>query len=562
VSTLTDEPRLSVPAARQSKSRRFDRRLVAILTVAIAGLAALGIAIGMSFTSGEPPPATGAAALVPADALAYIHLSTDPSRPAVNRAIRLAGRFPDAPLLMAALNNRLGAIFSRPGAPVGAFDLAGDVRPWLGKEAAFALLNTASTTAGSLILLDVRNRRRAQAFLDRTGATVVRVYRGVPELRYRRGTVLAFVRHYLAIGQRTSVQSSIDVADGASASLRANPAYGSAASSEPAGRVLDAYVSESGVRRVLAPRGGLLGALGELLLQPALSGTAISLSAVHGGARLTAHSALDPTLARLSGSQSARFTPTLTGLLPAGSPLVLDVNGLARAAPAVLSGAAAAGIGGRVGPLLHRLGTALSSEGVDVGQAVSLFSGETAVAMSPPTANGAGAAHGSALVIVTRTSHQEATRELLANLEAPLARLFPPPSTGPGQAAEWSDVPIAGVTVHQLSIAPGLQLDYAVFRGLVVVSTSLRAIGGVARHARSVADQPSYRAVLGAAPDQVTSLLFLDFSQLLSLGEQMGLTRSARISALRPDLEQIRATGVASTRGEADTTAELFLQIP
>ncbi len=59
----------------------------------------------------------------------------------------------------------------------------------------------------------------------------------------------------------------------------------------------------------------------------------------------------------------------------------------------------------------------------------------------------------------------------------------------------------------------------------------------------------------------MTSLLFLDFSQLLSLGEQTGLTRSVRLTAVRPDLEKVRAVGLDSTSGEADTTAELFLQI-
>ena len=561
MSTLTDQQGLSIPAETESPSKRFDSRLVAILTVAVAGLAALALGITMSRRAPEAPPATGAAALVPSDALAYIHLSTDPTRPAVKQAIRLAGRFPDAPTLIAALNNRLGAILSRPGAPAGAFDFAGDVRPWLGREAAFALLNTTSTTAGSLIVLDVANRPRAQAFLDRSGATPVRVYRGVTELRYRRGTVLAFVRHYLAIGQRSSVQRAIAAADGSASSLQGNPSYRSAASAEPADRVLDAYISPSGLRRVLAPRGGALRALATLLFQPAVAGTTISLSALPGGARVTVHNALDPALARLSGAPPAPFTPTLTPLLPAGSPLVLDVKGLGHAAPTVLSATAAAGIAGRIGPLLHRLGTALASEGVDVRQAVSLFSGETAVGLSPAASSGAGAPHGSALVIVTRTSHQEATRELLASLQGPLAQLFPPPSTGPGQAAEWSDVQVAGVSAHQLAIAPGLQLDYAVFRGLVVVSTSLRAIGGVVKHARSLADEPAYHAALGAAPNRVTSLLFLDFSQLLSLGERMGLTRSARLTALRSDLEKIRATGLASTRGEADTTAELFLQI-
>jgi hypothetical protein len=71
-----------------------------------------------------------------------------------------------------------------------------------------------------------------------------------------------------------------------------------------------------------------------------------------------------------------------------------------------------------------------------------------------------------------------------------------------------------------------------------------------------------YGTVLGERPDQVTSLLFLDFSQLLRLGEQTGLVHGQRANALLPDLERIRSIGLASTRGEADTNAELFLQIP
>jgi hypothetical protein len=243
--------------------------------------------------------------------------------------------------------------------------------------------------------------------------------------------------------------------------------------------------------------------------------------------------------------------------------MLLDVEGLDRVAPTVLNASAEGGFVGRVGPLLRRLGAALASEGVQVGQVISIFSGETAVAVSPPgPALKHAAAHGPALLIVTRTRHQQRTRRLLAQLEAPLAQLFPPPSSGPGAVTEFNAVPVAGVTVHQLLLAPGLQLDYAVFRGLVAVSTSLQAIGALARHTQALTDDPAYRATLGTRPSQVTSLVFLDFSQLLSLAEQTGLTRSARVKALTPDLDKIRAIGLASTRGEADTTAELSLQIP
>ena len=127
---------------------------------------------------------------------------------------------------------------------------------------------------------------------------------------------------------------------------------------------------------------------------------------------------------------------------------------------------------------------------------------------------------------------------------------------------EFGDVDVAGITAHQLMLAPGLELVYAVTHGLVVVSTSVRALGNVIKHARSMADDPRYRAATASGPAQVTALLFFDFSQLLGLGEQTGLIHGAQLTALLPDLQKIRAIGLDSTGGESDTTAELFIDIP
>jgi hypothetical protein len=38
--------------------------------------------------------------------------------------------------------------------------------------------------------------------------------------------------------------------------------------------------------------------------------------------------------------------------------------------------------------------------------------------------------------------------------------------------------------------------------------------------------------------------------------------RGAQREALRPGLQRIRGVGLTATRGESDTTAELFLKIP
>lgn len=516
----------------------------------LIALAAVAVLLGRST---ESPPATGAAKLVPADALVYLNLSTNPARPAVRRALALDRRLPGRPLT-AGLSTRLETVLT--GSSSGT-DFATQIRPWLGNEAAFAVLGTPSSTAGSLLVLDVRSRPRAGAFVDRF-AMPAGAYSGVALLRERSGTTLAFVRHYLLVGQRASVQSGIDAALGRTPSLAGSAAYQRAAAPEPPDRVIDVYASADGVQRVLASRSGLLGALGTLLEQPALTGTTLSASPQAGGVRLLVHSALDRALVRIYGSAPAQFTPTLDGVMPAGSTMLLDVKGLAGAAPRVLAAAAGMGIGARIAPLLSRLGAALASEGVDVPKVLSIFSGETAVGLTAPARGGSGPA----LVIVTRTRHPAATRQLLTQVESALAQLFPPPSNGPGQAAELSDVTVDGVSVHQLSLGPGVALDYAVFRGLVVLSTSLRGVAGVVAHARALPESPGYQAALRDRPDPVTSLLFVNFSQLLSLGEPAGLTQGALPAALRPDLQKIRAVGLASTGGESDTTAELFLQIP
>jgi hypothetical protein len=542
------EPPVQSPASPRTYRRR--RRVATGLALAIVALAIALPAILLG-SGGSSAPATGAAALVPADALAYAHLSTDSGRPPVSQATALEHRLPELTALANSLSGRLTAILGG-GSQL---DYARDIKPWLGTEAALALLDTTSSTAGSLIVLDVRDASKARALLARAGATVTGRYRGIALESYPTGTELAFVKHYLVLGQDASVRAAIDVASGAATSLASISAYRVAATGEPSDRVLDVYASAAGVRRLLGGSSGALGALGTLLAQPAATGTSITLSPASDGMRVRIHSALDPSLLRLNGRQP-QFTATLPRLLPSGSTLLLDTARLDRAAPHLLGALGPLGIGGGVQPLLDRLGKALVAQGVNVQKALSLLDGEAAVGLVPST-TGAGPAP----VIVARTSQPALARQTLAELEVPLQQLFPTPASGPGLQSEWNDVQAGGETVHQLAVAPGLQLDYAVFDGLVVVSTNADAIASIAHHAHALASDSGYRKAVGDQSARVTSLLFFDFSQLLSLAEQTGLTRNARFGAIGPDLERIHAVGLSSTAGETDTTAELFLQI-
>jgi hypothetical protein len=534
------------------RHRQILRRRAALGAAVLCVLIAIFAVVELT-GSDEIPPATGAARIVPADALAYVHLSTDFSRPAVGRASALARRFPDYPLAYATAINRLTAIVSGGSSSV---DFATGIRPWLGKEAALALLNTSGASAPSLLVLDVSSRTRARQFLTRAGAAPGAAYDGVRILAYPSGTELAFVGHYLVVGSDSAVRAGIAAGTGRARSLAADPAYRRAAAREPAGRVLDVYVPAAGLRRVLEPLGGVAGAIATLLDRPSLEGTAISLSAVTGGAQVQMDSALGSAGARSprGRSQTVAFKPTLQSVLPTGSTLMLDVDGLDRAAPALLRAASTAGFAGNVAPLLARLGTALSGEGVKVSTITSIFRGETAVALSPgPTPS---------LLVVSRTANQAATQTELAGLEAPLTALFPAPSAGPGQIPGLADQQVGGVTVHELGLSTGLQVDYAVFNGLVVVSTSVTAIDQVARRSRALAGDKAYKTALSGQPSRVSSVLFTDFSQLLRLGEQTGLTSGTRIRELLPDLAKIRTIGLSSANGGGDTTTELRLEIP
>jgi hypothetical protein len=535
------------PAPSQHAVRRRWLLALAGLGVVLALASASWLALS---GSGTPPPATGAATLVPADALAYVNLSTDPARPAVRQARALAARFPDWPLLEAVALNRLTALL----AGQRSAGYAADIRPWLGHEAALAVLPAAGSSTRTLIVLEVTRRARARTFLTSEGATPAGSYRGVPLLASRSGTELAFVGRYLVAGPAAGVDAAVAAARGQARSLAHNPGYERAAAGEPDDRVLDAYLPAAGITRLLASRTGMAGALGLLLDRPGVEGTAISLSPQAGGARVVIHSVLSASAAGANGSHSGSFTPTLQSVLPSGSTLMLDVHGLGAAAPELLQAAAVARIAANVGPLLRRLGSALASEGVNLRNVISIFGGETAVALSPGPAP--------ALLIVARVHNQAAARTELATLEAPLTALFSPAGSNALQAPEISDHQVGDATIHELQLGPGLQLDYGVFNGLVAVSTSVEAIDAVAQRSRSLADDATYKATLPSQPQQVSSLVFLDFSRLLRLGEQMGLTSGSRIRELLPDLSKVRAIGLRSTRGSDGTSTELTLEIP
>ncbi len=533
---------------------RHGRRRV--LAGGLAVLVVAGIVVAVLARLGRPgsAPPNGAAGIVPADALAYVNVSLDRGRPGAGQALAVARRLPDFPVAGGALLSRLSTVIA--GGRTAEY--ARQIRPWLGGEASLALLDTTTSTAGSLLILQIRDLARARAFVGSEGAVSAGSERGTTLLRYATGTgtgnELAFLGRFLVIGQDASVRAAINVAAGGSGSLATDPTYRRASAGESGDRVLDAYASLAGVRRLLADQGGAIGALGSLLYQPALQGVAMSVRPTSAGLGVRIHSVLDPTLVKLNGTPNAAFTPTLASVMPAGASLMLDVSGLDRVAPQVLNAGASAGVAGGIGPLLSRLGSALRSEGVNVADIISIFHREAAVAVVP---------HGGSptLVIVARAPDPARTERELAALEAPLAQLFAPAGRSSASAPVFNDHTVGSVTVHQLALSAGLQLDYAVFRGLVVISTGMQGIAAVAeRTGGTLSGSAPYRAVLGGHPTWVTALIYADLGTLVSAGASTGLTST--LSAITDDLKRVGAVGLSSVRGATDSTAQLSIQVP
>jgi hypothetical protein len=522
------------------------RRRLAAAAVALPAVAAV-VVLAVRALGSEEPPATAAAKLAPKNTLVYVHVSTDTERDAVERAHELLGRFDSYERITDTILQRLVGT-SR--------DVkAGDVEPWLGDEAALALVDAGQATAGSLVIVRVTDARRARDFLTRSPRhTAVRTYKGdrIDEF----GTVnVAFKDGWLLIGQSITVQGALERADGRDQSLADDPIFRRAMEGAPEGRAADAYITVGGLRRLLAPQGDLLGGLATALDQPALQAVALSAEAEDDERlRITAHSILDAAAQKRSGGVPEPLDADLLEDVPEDALAYYGVRGISGALGNLLAAAAGGADAGGAGPVLQRLRRELTRQAGDglERDLLRLFDGEVAVVITK-------AIPAPALSLVAKVADEERTAGVLRRLQAPLVRMLTPEGE---QAPRWrTDDLGGGVRAHTLAIPSGAELSYAVFDGRLVLGTGPTAIRRIKDADGSLEDSDAFKSVERRS-EKMTSLGFLDFSQLLELGEQTGLNDSRAYLAAREDLQRIRALGVSSYGSEGESTAEILLSIP
>ena len=527
------------PQGPQPRKLRIAIAILAVVLVVLLVVLLVG-SCGSGDDAGPPPPAA-AAKLVPANALVYVNVAIDGDREVTRRALTVAGKFPGYAAQRDAIVKRLTA----PGAK-------GNVRTWAGNEAALALLPGDGSTAQSLVLVQVHDEDGAKRYVTGGRSAVgVSRYRGVP--LYAAGSVVtAMVGDFVAVGQETAVRQALDLEAGQGASLAKSAQYRKAVKPLPADRVATGWATADGIRRILAPQGGLLGVAGTLLDRQGLEAAALALGPRDGGAKVVVHSLIDQKQA----GTSATFVPTLQDRVPADAILSLGVRGLDTALGRLLG---VAGAGADLGGLLQQAGKVLgtkSGAGLRAGL-LGLLGKEAVVAITPslpaPT-----------LTLITKTQDEDATAKAMAGLRPAVAKaLAQKDAAGRRTAATWVQKPLAGGTrAWVLPFAQGAELDYAIFDGLLVVSTKLVGLRAVQDQKGNVTETAAWKSVLGNLSKPVNSLVFLDFNQLLRLGEQTGLNDSRSYQKVRDDLRHIAAVGLTATSSAGESTAEINLQIP
>ena len=249
--------------------------------------------------------------------------------------------------------------------------------------------------------------------------------------------------------------------------------------------------------------------------------------------------------ARASCARPARppaeeFAPALPGRVPASAAAFLDLPG-ADALTALLERGGLAATVNAVRAALPEIA------GVDLDRdLLGPLGSEAALTIGAEGAT-------PEITLTARTDDPALTREALARLQGPLTEQLAPGSAG-FRALDGD--------AFTLAATPRLEPSYAVTGNVVVASTHRSGLAQRTLARRGLAQDPAFRAVSDQTGGRVEALAFADLRQLLALGERTGLTLGSGFPATRDDLRQVRAVGAVVRREEADSTAELFLEIP
>jgi hypothetical protein len=382
------------------------------------------------------------------------------------------------------------------------------------------------------------------------------VYRGTA-ISVHGALATAFLGNFLAIGRPQNVRAAVDVRAHRIKSLDAAPAFLRARAKLPGGgRLLHAYASPRGLRQVIETQPGLVGWLGRLMDERRLDGAAASLLAEKHGLRL--HFASVSSEGGNEGGASAGaaegqpYHPVLQSIVPSRAAAYIDTRGAAR----LLSGARQLGRASLPFPpdLLRPLRSALATGGGALTAALgSLLQRETALVVTRsgdiPVLS----------LVITGVDETEAT-SLLLRVQPLLTKLLAKEPVL-GAIPTFEPRQIAGLDAATLRLTPALQLTFAVYAGRLIISTRPEGVRAFATSDEPLGKNPTFVSGTQGRPPTVTSLIFLDLRQLLALGQNAGLGRSAEFQVFKADLSNVSALSAVTSSGKTSKSAEIFVKV-
>ncbi|CAB4959983.1 unannotated protein [freshwater metagenome] len=504
------------------------RRLVASATLAVL-LAALGVLLLRADDAPPVRPSGASLRLVPADALVTVQVVADQTRDPVDEALRRLDDLPGGTALLGRLRSELVP----PGCP------AITVRT---RDVTVALLRTRQGgPAAPLVLLG-----RGGA---RTDAGPVRRCGGRTSQRLGR---------FVAVGPAALVRRARRLlgAPRARGSLAADGLQRRLVAGLPDDRLLTAWMTPEGVRRVLAVRGDGAAALAAALDRPDLGGVALGVAPTDEGARVVAR--LDTTSG--AGRAFAADTPVVAPASALGT--VLTTDPLATASRVLDVVAAARGetpkdLAALLSAVVDRIDVAAG--GAVRRDVIGALRVPSEVVVTPgPTPEGTvgtgAAARGLAVTVVVPVTDGRRAAAALARLRPRLARAL-----GDRRFAVRR---VAGRRSWALRLPGGGGAGYLVDGDRIVVYTSRAAAEAILGPGPRLTDRVDWDRGSGERRNRPMSIGFLDFSQLVRVAAPPAGDARAADRALLDGLRRVTSARMRSRTEGREATFDVDLRIP
>jgi len=579
----------SIASAWRSIPQRWRLR-GAVAGGAIALIALAAFAVVPNLPCGAPggddcAPDDDALALIPADALAYVHLNIGTESEQAEDAATVAER---TPLLTEQLLARAVPFFL--GGAGEAPNFAKDIEPWFGGEIAIAVVPGESGTQ-QVQLLEVEDAKGAREYESTIGAGAPEPedYQGIELREDERGLATAIVGDFLAIGSAGGVRSIIDVeasGDGAK-SLADDESAAEAFDELPEESFAQAYLSAEGIDSFIALSEGALAPFEPLVDSGDSEGAAFAASAGEGGIRFASRSILDPERNPDGGGFFAAFPPFSPQLPDELAPDTLAFVGFGDA-DETISGlldqatVRAPGIASGVTELIDRL---RKDAGVDLAEELlPALNGEGALAVVPrPDPSDASAAEPSEdevpegleapstaetlqggqadvpyLELIAGDVDEEAAADALARLQGELAGSVDPSISNP----VFQEQTFGDVTAQVLQRSPADILAYAIFEEKLVIADDTAPIERLDGDPDTgLAGTEQYGAATEGLAQEPSLIAYLDLGGLVAAAERLGAAAEGPFSAFAEDLRRLQTFAITIGTEEDVLSGDALLRI-